>query len=185
PSLAAVFVLPAALLLAGLPILARTGGGGHVGDSRELRVVSYNVQLGFTAGGSLNLEEVAAVLAAERPDIIALQEVPRGFLPAAGIDMIGWLQHTLDMPHLAFQSSSPGALHGNAVLSRYPIRSVASRWFPRTGTALPRGAVSARIDVPDGADVHVISAHLPPGGTRAARAARVETLLALWGDRPR
>lgn len=185
PSLAAVFVLPAALLFSGLPILVATTGGGAIGDSRELRVVSYNVSLGFTPGGALNVEEVAAALAEARPDVVALQEVPRGFLPAAGVDVIGWLQHSLDMPHVAFQSSSPGALHGNAVLSRHPIRSVSTRWFPRSGTALPRGAILATIDVPGQPDAHVVSAHLPPGGTLAARNERVDTLLALWGDRPR
>lgn len=185
PSLAAVFVLPAALLLAGLPILARSGGGAHVGDVRELRVITYNVALGFTDGGALNLDEVAAVLAAGRPDVVALQEVPRGFLPAAGIDMIGWLQHTLDLPHVAFQPASPGSLHGNAVLSRYPIRSVRARTFARSGTALPRGAISAEIDVPVGASVHVISAHLPPGGTTQERRAQVRTIVGLWGERPR
>ncbi|QGG95030.1 endonuclease/exonuclease/phosphatase family protein [Actinomarinicola tropica] len=185
PSLGAVFVLPAALLLAGLPILAATTGGGVVGDSRELRVVSYNVALGFTSGGALNVEEVAAALADMRPDVVALQEVPRGFLPAAGIDMIGWLQHSLGMPYVAFQASSPGGLHGNAILSRHPIRSVATRWFPRTGTALPRGAILARIDPPGQPAVHVVSAHLPPGGTLAARNERLDALLALWADRPR
>ena len=184
PSLAVVFVLPAALVLAGLPVLARAGGGGGAVDSRELRVVSYNVQLGFTDAGELNIEEVAAVLASLRPDVIALQEVPRGFLPAAGIDMIGWLQHALGMPHVAFQSSSPGALHGNAILSRHLIGRVATRSFPRAGTALPRGALAATVQRPGGPDVRVISAHLPPGGTTTDRDARVSALLDLWDGEP-
>lgn len=184
PSLAGVFVAPAVLLLLGLPLLAHAGGAGGVGDSRELRVVTYNVGLGFTEDGALNLGEVATVLAGGNPDVVALQEVPRGFLPTGGIDMIGWLQRSLGMPHLAFQPASPGALHGNAILSRYPIRTVEVRSFPRTGTALPRGAIAASIDVPVGEDILVISSHLPPGGSYEDRVRQVETLVALWRDRP-
>ena len=184
PSLAGIFVLPAVLLLLGLPLLARAGGTGQVGDGRELRVVTYNVRLGFTEDGALNLEEVAAVLAGAGPDVVALQEVPRGFLPTGGIDMIGWLQHSLGMPHVAFQPAAPGALHGNAILSRHPIRTVEVRSFPRSGTSLPRGAIGASIDVPVGEDVLVISSHLPPGGSYEDRLRQVATLVALWGDRP-
>ena len=185
PSLAALFVLPAALLLAGVPLLIRVGSGGHVGDSRELRIVTYNVALGFDGSGSLNVDDVLDVLDDADPDVVTLQEVPRGFLPGAGVDVLGYLQQALDMPYIAFQSSAPGALHGNAILSRYPVRTVQARTFPRDGTALSRGVVAATIDVPVGDDVVVMAAHLPPGGTRAQRSARVRTLVALWGGRPR
>ncbi|MBK5223988.1 MAG: endonuclease/exonuclease/phosphatase family protein [Acidimicrobiia bacterium] len=185
PSLAGIFVLPAVLLLAGLPLLARAGGAGAVVDARELRVVSYNVQLGFTADGRLNLDEVAAVLDDARPDIVALQEVPRGFLPTGGVDMLGWLQQSLGFDYVAFQPSSPGALHGNAVLSRYPIDDVEVRRFGRSGTALPRGALAAVIDVPYGDDVVVISTHFPPGGSGADSRERTGAVLALWGGRER
>lgn len=185
PSLAGLFVLPAVLLLAGLPLLVRVGSDGHVGDSRELRVVTYNVALGFDGDGSLNVDQVLDVLDAADPDIVALQEVPRGYLPAAGVDVLGYLQQALGLPYLAFQPSAPGALHGNAVLSRYPVRTVQVRAFNRHGTALPRGVVAATIDVPVGDDVVVMAAHLPPGGTRAVREARVRALIGLWGGRPR
>jgi endonuclease/exonuclease/phosphatase family metal-dependent hydrolase len=185
PSLAGLFVLPAALLLAGLPLLVRIGSDGHVGESRELRVVTYNVALGFDGSGALNVDEVLVVLDDADPDVVALQEVPRGFLPAAGIDVLGYLQRALGLPHLTFQPSAPGALHGNAVLSRYPIRTAQLRSFARDGTALPRGVIAATIDVPVGDDVVVMAAHLPPGGTDAARDARTRALVALWGGRPR
>src|SRR5690606_25606369 len=83
--------------------------------------------------------------------------------------------------YVAFQPSSPGALHGNAVLSRYPIGDVEVRRFVRSGTALPRGALAAVIDLPSGGDVVVISTHFPPGGSAAVRRARAEAVVALWG----
>jgi endonuclease/exonuclease/phosphatase family metal-dependent hydrolase len=185
PSLAAVFVLPAVILVAGLPLLARAGGGAHVGDVRELRIVTYNVALGFDRDGSLNFDDVVDVLESTSPDVVTLQEVPRGFLPTGGVDMLGYVQRSLDLPYLAFQPAASGALHGNAILSRYPIRGVSVRSFPRNGTALPRGAMAATIDVPVGDDVLVIAAHLPPSGSEPVRAARLDAILGLWDGRPR
>jgi endonuclease/exonuclease/phosphatase family metal-dependent hydrolase len=133
----------------------------------------------------LNLDDVVDVLESTAPDVVTLQEVPRGFLPTGGIDMLGYVQRSLDLPYLAFQPAASGALHGNAVLSRYPIRGVSVRSFPRDGTALPRGAMAATIDVPVGDDVLVIAAHLPPGGSAPVRAARLDAILDLWDGRPR
>lgn len=185
PSVAAVFVLPAVVLLAGAPALV--GAVGTLGIEREgtLRVVSYNVQMGFGADGRPSIEAAARTLAAIDADVIGLQEVSRGFLPTGGTDMVGWLQRSLDMPYVAFQPSAPGSLHGNAIVSRHPIRAVESHELARTGTALPRGAVGAVIDVPGFGEVVVISAHLPPGGNPAARADRVALLLSAWGERER
>ncbi|MGY6500628.1 MAG: endonuclease/exonuclease/phosphatase family protein [Acidimicrobiales bacterium] len=185
PSLAAVFVLPAVVLVAGAPALV--GSVGPVGASREgtVRVVTYNVQIGFGVDGRPAIEPASRTLAALDADVIGLQEVPRGFLPTGGTDMVGWLQRSLDMPYVAFQPSSPGSLHGNAIISRHPIRSVEVHELERRGTALPRGALAAVIDVPGIGEVVVISAHLPPGGTPGQRADRVALLLDAWGERER
>jgi endonuclease/exonuclease/phosphatase family metal-dependent hydrolase len=182
-SLAAVFVVPAALVLAGAPVIA--GAGGVAPGPGELRVATYNVALAFDASGRLNVKEVAAVLAELDVDIIGLQEVPRGHLPSGGVDMVGWLQRSLGVRYVAFQPSAPGALHGNAVLSRYPIRQVETREFTRTGTALPRGALAVDVRLPGSGSVRFITAHLPPGGMLGERAERVTALVELWGDQPR
>ncbi len=86
---------------------------------------------------------------------------------------------------MAFQPAAPGALHGNAILSRYPIELVQVRTFPRLGTALPRGALAATIEVPVGDHVVVIGSHLPPGGPEWMRAEQVESILDLWDGRAR
>ena len=89
------------------------------------------------------------------------------------------------MPNMVFQASSPDALHGNAVLSRFPIHQVDQHWFERVGTALPRGAIAVEIHVDGHEPLVVIGTHLPPGGTLGERRGRVETVLAAWGHRPR
>jgi len=179
PSIVGVFALPAAVLLAAVPVVPVAGPPADA----VLRVVTYNVSLGFGADGRPNLEGVGAVLAAVRPDVVGLQEVPRGGPRSGGIDQLGWLQRTLGLPYVAFQPAAPGASHGNAVLSRYPIRSVEHHRFRQVGTALPRGALVVGLEV-DGVAVTVISAHLPPGGTPDQRASRLATLLDAWAGRP-
>jgi endonuclease/exonuclease/phosphatase family metal-dependent hydrolase len=183
-SLVAVFGAPALLVVLGGSLAAAVSPGGF-GRGPELRVVTYNVALAFDVDGRLNLEGVVETLASLDADVIALQEVPRGQLPAGGVDMLGWLERRLGMPHSVFQPAAPGALHGNAVLSRHPIVDVDVRWFARSGTALPRGAVAAQVALPGLDPVWVIGAHLPPGGSPSERAGRVDTLLELWGGRPR
>jgi endonuclease/exonuclease/phosphatase family metal-dependent hydrolase len=182
-SLAVVLIAPAALVGLSSLVGAAQSGGVHEGD--QVRIVTYNVALAFGPDGRMNLAEVGDTLSQLAPDVVALQEVPRGQLPAGGIDMLGWLGGELGMAHSAFQPAAPGALHGNAVLSRHPIVDVEQRWFGREGTALPRGAIAVLVEVPHAEPIWVIAAHLPPGGTTAQRTARVDTLVELWAGRPR
>ena len=41
----------------------------------ELRLVAYNIHHGEGMDGKLDLERIARVIAAEKPDLVALQEV--------------------------------------------------------------------------------------------------------------
>lgn len=179
-SLVGVFMIPGAVLIGGIPSLAALDSPVVHG---EVRVVTYNVALALDGRGRPNVEQVARVLVQSEADVVALQEVTRGYLPGA-VDMVGWLQYTLGMPHVVFQPSAPGSLHGNAILSRHPIGDVEFREFERRGTALPRGAVAAEIELPGDYRLWFINAHLPPGGSPAERQSRTEAILSLRDDRP-
>jgi endonuclease/exonuclease/phosphatase family metal-dependent hydrolase len=183
-SLVGVLLAPAlALVLCGWLVGTGTRAAAATGDG--VRVVTYNVALAFGADGRPNLTDVRDALVELTPDVVSLQEVPRGQLPAGGVDMVGWLQRELDMPYAAFQAAVPGALHGNAVLSRFPIVGVDELRFDRTGTALSRGALAVLVDVPGAEPLRIVGAHLPPGGAPTQQQRRVESLLRLWSGRPR
>jgi endonuclease/exonuclease/phosphatase family metal-dependent hydrolase len=184
PSVLAVMALPVAGLLVALPLLSGVADRVDAPGGFPVRVATYNVRLAFSADGRLNVEEVAAALGGARPDVVGLQEVPRGHLASGGVDMLGWLQRSLDLPYAAFQAATPGALHGNAILSRYPLRDVTRRAFRRSGTDLPRGVLAATVDLGDGARLRFLTAHLPPGGTLPERRRRVATVLEVWGGEP-
>jgi endonuclease/exonuclease/phosphatase family metal-dependent hydrolase len=84
-----------------------------------LRVMAYNVHLGYDDGDLPNLDAIASVIRREDPDLVALTEVPRGVPIMAGHDVIGQLAERLRMS-FAF-APMMGDTYGLAVLSRLPI----------------------------------------------------------------
>jgi endonuclease/exonuclease/phosphatase family metal-dependent hydrolase len=97
-------------------------------EETPLRVATYNIHQGFDLRGQPSLEEIAEQLEAKQPQIIALQEVPRGWVVNGSFDALSWLAQRLDM----FVAWGPAAdpLWGNAILSRYPIIDVDNRPMP-------------------------------------------------------
>ncbi len=139
--------------------------------------VSYNIQYGFGLDGRYDLERIAKGL--EGADVIALQEVTRGFARNGHADMPGaigalfpdhfWVYGPACDIHV---EAAPGQISlprgtrfqfGNMVLSRWPILSVRTLLLPRSRTVdkinLQRGATETVIALPDGA-VRVYSVHL-------------------------
>ena len=64
-------------------------------QSLPIRVMSYNIHQGFGTAGDLNLEALALAIEAERPDVVALQEVSRGWLVNGSVDTMEWLSQRL------------------------------------------------------------------------------------------
>jgi endonuclease/exonuclease/phosphatase family metal-dependent hydrolase len=124
----------------------------------ELRFLQYNLHIGFNTAGRLDLEGLAAVIEALDPDVVALQEVSRGWVITGSADMLSWLSQRLGMAYVAGPTTADG-LWGNAILSRYPILATGSGPLPSEGVALKRGYVAADIESGRGA-VRVISTHL-------------------------
>ena len=126
--------IPALLLLI-LPLVALTmwkdvepiQGAGY-----PVRVMSYNLHQGFDVHGSHGLENIAKVIQAEDPDIIALQEVSRGWVVNGSVDMLVWLSQRLEMDYVWGPAADP--VWGNAVLSRLPIISSQNHRMPNNDT---------------------------------------------------
>ena len=55
----------------------------------------------------------------QQPDIVALQEVTRGWVIYGSFDMLVWLSQRLDMPYV--YGPAADSVWGNAILSRYPM----------------------------------------------------------------
>lgn len=124
----------------------------------ELTVVSWNVHYGVTPEVSVDLEALAQAIEAEDPDVVALQEVSRGWLLGGGTDITAWLSHRLQMG-VVFAPAADRQF-GNALLSRYELADVEVTELPYGEGPQRRSAVSATVTLADGTPVRVSSIHL-------------------------
>jgi endonuclease/exonuclease/phosphatase family metal-dependent hydrolase len=125
-------------------------------DSGAVIIMTYNLHNGFNTEGRLDMEALAEVIEEQDPDIIALQEISRGWLISGGVDMLSWLSQRLEMPYV----SNPTAddLWGNAILSKYPIINYSNYTLPPDDLVLERGFTAVTIDLGN-SDLQVIATH--------------------------
>lgn len=126
-----------------------------------MRLLSYNIHKGI--GGRdrrYSLERIIAVIEAENPDLICLQEVDRGLKRSRHHDQPRLLADAFHAAGVLFQLNvhiKDGG-YGNLLLSRWPLAShhqVALRLSQRK----PRGAQMAVVDSPEG-PLHLVNWHL-------------------------
>lgn len=124
--------------------------------------MTYNIRSGRGVDGRLNLERIAKVIAAEGPDVVALQEVDVRRRRTRHQDQALELAELLGY-HGAFvaaQSWTQGE-YGNALLSRYPLSDCRRVTLPKP-TRLPvetRCMMQCRVAWPRG-EVQVWNTHL-------------------------
>ena len=131
------------------------------------RILSYNIHQGLTAQRSrLALSSLKNAVREQDADVVLLQEVAGATKKKKdGLGITSFqLEELADAiwPYMAYQRNSvfSGGFHGNAILSRFPIRS----WKAIDITQSPlikRGAIHAEISVPDQIEhLHIIATHL-------------------------
>ncbi len=141
-----------------------------------VRVMTYNIHQGFNAGQIPSLEELARVIALERPDVVCLQEVVRGWMIDERQDALSVLAERLGMSYT--WGPNIGDLYGNAILSRFAMTDVRRVTFaavpgPRHQ---PRGIVFART-----AGLLVGCTHLDDvTDASEVRQGQVDTILGAW-----
>jgi endonuclease/exonuclease/phosphatase family metal-dependent hydrolase len=128
-----------------------------------VRLLTYNVHRCVGADGKLDVARVAEVIAAQSPDIVALQEVDVGRARTGGVDQAERLARRLGMAfHFHANVRVETELYGDALLTTRPERLVKTGRLPgdpRFPRLEPRGALWVAIDV-DGLELHVINTHL-------------------------
>lgn len=179
---------------------------GPQAPDRPLTLVNYNIHHGSGdddcvtprpapgdppfADCSLNLERIAAVIRAQDPDVVTLQEVDRFWARSAYVDQPAALAKLLGLQHACYGANldlapEPKATtrrqYGTLILSRYPIGECRNTLLPKfLAGSEQRGALEALIKV-RGVPVRVINTHLQndrSGANYAAeRAAQVERIL--------
>lgn len=126
-----------------------------------LRIMTYNIRACLGTDGVRSIDRVAAVIAAERPDVVALQEVDLKRSRSGDVDQAAEIAERTDMHWVAGASMEQQGWYGNAVLSRVPIVPVAHDALPRHGRGEPRSAMWVRLEAPapDG-EIDLVNTHL-------------------------
>lgn len=103
---------------------ASVAAGGADPQPMRLRVLTYNIHHGEGVDSKLDLPRIARVIAEQKPDLVALQEVDVKTQRTGGVDQPAELAKLTGM-HAAFGKGIDyqGGEYGNAVLSRFPIQS--------------------------------------------------------------
>ena len=128
------------------------------------RILTYNVHRCLGTDGRLDVGRIAAAIAAEEPDIVALQEVDVGRARTGGVDQAHRIAERLKMKsrfHAALRVEEEQ--YGDAILTCLPERVIKTGPLPgyRPIPQLePRGALMVAIEVAPGVEVQVINTHL-------------------------
>ncbi len=151
------------------------------GNGYPVRIMNYNLHNGFNTDGHLGMEAIARVIEEERPDVVGLQGVSRGWVSNGSLDMLTWLSQRLEMSYVF--GPATGELWGNAILSRYPIKEWGSVKLPPPDLLFQRAYVWVRLDLGDGRELRVVNTHLHHiRGDMDVRTQQTQTLLDFWAN---
>lgn len=140
----------------------------------RLRVVSYNVHACIGLDGKPDADRIASVLAACRPDVVAVQELDIGRSRSGGVDQPRHIAECLKMNYYFHPTLEDEGQYGIAVFSRLPLRLVKADMLPGPDGREPRGVIWAAVGVP-GREVHLFGTHL--GLDKAERNAQIQAIL--------
>lgn len=140
-------------------------GQANAAEPMTLRVLCYNIHYGQGTDGVYDLERLARVIKAAKPDLVALQEVDVGVKRSGRVHEAQRLGELTGMavrfgPTQHFE----GGLYGNAVLSRLPISDVVIHPLPYTESSAsrvtyPRGAIAVTVRLAGDRSLRFISTH--------------------------
>ncbi len=141
------YFLLAALLLA--PVV----------QADELRVMTYNIHHGEGTDGKFDLARIAQVILAEKPDLVAIQEVDVKTGRSSGVDQAAELIRLTGLEgRFGKFMDFDGGEYGMMVLSRFPIAKATNHPLPPGPE--PRTALAIEVTLPDGKPLVFVGNHL-------------------------
>ncbi|MFQ5575692.1 MAG: endonuclease/exonuclease/phosphatase family protein [Anaerolineae bacterium] len=126
----------------------------------RLRILTYNIQQGYSEDGLKNFEGQLALIRSVEADVIGLQESDTNRIAGGNSDLVRYLADRLNMYSYYGPKTVPGTF-GIALLSKYPLEN------PRTVYMFSRGeqtaAISAQISAGE-KTFNLFVTHLGNGG---------------------
>jgi endonuclease/exonuclease/phosphatase family metal-dependent hydrolase len=149
--------------------------------------MTYNIHHGEGLDGKVDLLRIATLIRREGADLVALQEVDKGTERTArrdlGAELAGLTGFTCVFSN---NYSFQGGEYGNAILSRFPVRSVSHTLYRKVNETEQRGLLQVTVDI-QGREVVLMATHLDHRRDDAARwsnVGEIETLARQHHHRP-
>ncbi|HEU5081454.1 MAG TPA: endonuclease/exonuclease/phosphatase family protein [Opitutaceae bacterium] len=180
PAHANDFIRPSALRAAALHHLGRDAMPRLEITERApcFRLVTYNTHGCSGTDGRVSPRRIARILAAQQPDIIALQELDLGRRRSRAEDQAAIIAHHLGFHAVFCPTVTHGGEHyGHALLSRWPIETIKRSLLPTARGSWvrePRAAIWAKVKIGE-MTINLVTTHLGLG--REERRLQVEALL--------
>ncbi len=155
-----------ALLLAGLgpplttPEVAPRPDGpsdGHDG----LRVMAWNLRMGYGMDGTFEPQAVAELIAGQQPDVVLLSEIDRAWLLNGGQDQLAILARLLGMEAHFGPAADP--VWGDAILTDLPVSDIDAHPLNSYDAVTGAQALALTVEL-DGTAYDVVSTHVQPHG---------------------
>ena len=156
-------------------------------QNTSFRVLTYNIHHGEGIDGKIDLERIAALIKEKSADIVALQEVDRGVERTARRDFPKELAELTGMTvyfdrNIIYQ----GGDYGNAVLTKFPIKSEKNLHYKMLREGEQRGALQLVLDV-HGKDLLFVDTHIdyrPEDEERLINADELKQIVKGAGEMP-
>ena len=146
------------------------------------RFMTYNIHHGEGVDGTVDLPRLARLIQEERADVVALQEVDRNVRRTQGIDMPARLAELTGLTCVFSNNLSyGGGEYGNAILTRFPVRSWTNEHLTKLGAVEQRGLLQATIEI-QGTLIRVACTHLDSSRENAERLHQVSQLKELLSN---
>jgi endonuclease/exonuclease/phosphatase family metal-dependent hydrolase len=133
------------------PLPTDTAGGTY-------RLLSWNVHHAVDGDGELVPDDVLDVIRRSSAHVVVLQEVPRGWPAAGGLDLAAWLERRLDAE--AVWSPAADRQFGNLILTSLPVLDSETESLPQAGGGMDRSYASVTVRLTDGESASVTTTHL-------------------------
>ena len=155
--------------------------------AQPLRVMSYNIHHGEGLDQKLDLERIAKVILDAKADLVGLQEVDRGCERTQKRDLPAELAKLTAM-HVAFEKNIPyqGGEYGNAVLTKFPIKSAKNTHYKMIRPGEQRGVLQLVLDI-RGREVLFMNTHIdyrPDDTERLMNTDELKQIVAAAGTKP-
>jgi len=152
-------------------------------EAQTLRVLSYNIHHGADVNGKLDLNQIASVIRASKPDLVALQEVDSMTKRTGKVDQLKELAALTGMYYFHGKSMDyDGGGYGVGILSKRPFnRSFVTR-LPNFPKSEPRVAATIEIPLKKNKSILFTSIHLDyvaDGTERLAQAQKLNEVFAV------